>query len=270
MNNVLNLILCHLTARETEARLEFFKRLLGDCLLVYGGREAEFPQVAHEPKVLVRDERLLAGPDLQRNRQNYTGVFQAVEGWLNPEDAALRQERARYRFVNFLEFDHLPLTEKYPARLTERMEEESADVLGYRVRRIDGTSSPLFLNHTHDPRFGEFWAEVSVRRDRQVILQMIGTGHFWRRTAFERVARVKEPFPIYLELYLPSLAHHLGFRVRDLGREAAAFVRPDPLDEARLREAPARPEILSLHPVKSAADFKKVRSLVTFGYPPAG
>jgi hypothetical protein len=45
---------------------------------------------------------------------------------------------------------------------------------------------------------------------------MFGTGSVWTREAFDAVARVAEPFPMYLEIFLPTLAHHLGFRVRPL------------------------------------------------------
>ncbi len=45
---------------------------------------------------------------------------------------------------------------------------------------------------------------------------MLGTGSVWRREAFDAVADIAEPFPIYLEIYQPTLAHHMGFRVRPL------------------------------------------------------
>ncbi len=48
---------------------------------------------------------------------------------------------------------------------------------------------------------------------------MFGSGSFWTREAFCAVCAVEEPFPIYMELYLPTLAHHLGFRVRDFGEQ---------------------------------------------------
>jgi hypothetical protein len=41
-----------------------------------------------------------------------------------------------------------------------------------------------------------------------------GFGTFWRTEAFRLVAGLDEPFPIYLELFMPTVAHHLGCRVR--------------------------------------------------------
>ena len=48
---------------------------------------------------------------------------------------------------------------------------------------------------------------------------MMGTGAFWRRGAFNAVASHREPFPIYTEVYVPTLAHHLGYRLRDFGAQ---------------------------------------------------
>ena len=48
----------------------------------------------------------------------------------------------------------------------------------------------------------------------------MGCGQFWRREALEAViAQGDEPEPAYLELQLPSVAHHLGFRLRGLGEQ---------------------------------------------------
>ena len=77
---------------------------------------------------------------------------------------------------------------------------------------------------------------------------MFGSGSFWTREAFLAVAAFDEPFPIYMELYLPTLAHHLGFRVRDF-TDQNRFVRAleneiGSIDEARKEGA------WTLHPVK--------------------
>ena len=53
---------------------------------------------------------------------------------------------------------------------------------------------------------------------------MLGTGSFWKRAAFEAVSDMTEPFPIYFELFLPTVAHHLGFRLRSFGGQEH-FVR---------------------------------------------
>jgi hypothetical protein len=70
----------------------------------------------------------------------------------------------------------------------------------------------------------------------------------WTREAFEEVARLGDPIPMYVELALPTLAHHLGFRVRDLTDQnrfvSALGNRVQEIDSARAAGAWA------LHPVK--------------------
>ena len=57
---------------------------------------------------------------------------------------------------------------------------------------------------------------------------MFASGSLWRREAFDAIATTDESFPIYLEMYLPTMAHHLGFRLCDLG-EQNDFIRPVPV-----------------------------------------
>ena len=78
---------------------------------------------------------------------------------------------------------------------------------------------------------------------------MLGTGSFWTREAFDAVAAEKEPFPMYLEIFLPTLAHHLGYRVRALAG-GGHWVRH--LGDLRSRIGEARlAGAWTIHPVKS-------------------
>ena len=80
---------------------------------------------------------------------------------------------------------------------------------------------------------------------------MLGTGSVWTREAFLAVAAVPEPFPIYLELWLPTVAHHLGFRVRPFQGEAATgHVRNLGVFSVRETERARRAGAWTAHPVK--------------------
>ncbi len=129
------------------------------------------------------------------------------------------------------------------------MEREKADVLAFRLQRIDGTNHPHTLYHEREERFFAFWTSISRRADPTVVLSMFGSGSFWTRQSFLDVAKRSEPFPMYLEIYLPTLAHHLGYRLRNFG-EQAAFIhnlgeRAREIDAARAKGA------WSIHPVKT-------------------
>ena len=167
-------------------------------------------------------------------------MFKAASRWLAGRD---------FTHVNFAEYDHVPIVPDVNARQLARLERERADVLAFQLGRCDGTNWAHYLYHEHLPGWAEHWASLSVREDKRTVLSMLGTGSFWTRDAFDAVARHDEPFPIYLELYLPTLAHHLGYRVRDWQEQnrhiSSAGEFADRIEEAR------RDGAWTLHPVKT-------------------
>jgi hypothetical protein len=133
--------------------------------------------------------------------------------------------------------------------MVDRLHAQSADVLAFHLRRVDGTSDAHYLHHSNEPRFHDFFSSVTRRHDSDIVLSMLGTDSFWTREAFEAVTSRPEPFPIYFELYLPTLAHHLGYRLRDFA-EQNDFVRhlgdfSQRLEQCRINGA------WTAHPVKN-------------------
>ncbi|CAN5377541.1 hypothetical protein BH20VER3_BH20VER3_02670 [soil metagenome] len=216
MNGVLTLLLSHQPPAELDRVLRVWQQVAdpGGLLLAYGGREDYYEMIDFEPKIMIRDARLRTS-DQQRERQSCAGVVREAARWL--------QSRPEFQYVHFVEYDHLPLVADLYDRMIARMESERADALAYHLRRIDGTSDVHYLHHADDSRFHDYFSSLTVRSDPEVIMAMLGTGSFWRLPAFAAVASREEPFPIYFEIYLPTLAHHLGYRLRDLG-EQNAFV----------------------------------------------
>jgi hypothetical protein len=187
-----------------------------DILIAYGGTRASFESLNVPAKVFVDDSRLRTR-DHQRERQSFAGVFAAVHEWL--------RDRPGYRLLHLSEFDCIPLCHDLFARLEARLATEGADVLGCRLERVDGTNHPHYLYHSGDPEFAPFLERISVRSDRGVVLAMLGCVSFWNRAAFAAVADAEESSPLYLEIALPTLAHHLGFRVRGLG-DQTPWIQP--------------------------------------------
>jgi hypothetical protein len=167
-------------------------------------------------------------------------VFAAAAEWMKGRD---------FTHVYFAEFDHLPLVADLGRRQIERLAAEGADVLVHWLRRVDDTGWHHYLYHRHDPEFHRHWARISHRADKRAVFCMLGTGSFWTREAFDAVAAEKEPFPIYLEIFLPTLAHHLGYRVRDL-TDQSAWVRHFGDFRGKIGEA-REAGAWTIHPVKS-------------------
>lgn len=187
-----------------------------EVLIAYGGPRERFANLKVPHKVFVDDSRLRTR-DHQRERQSFAGVFLAANEWLSTHP--------EFRLIHLTEFDCIPLCADLFDRLERRLEEEQADLLGCRLERVDGTNHPHYLYHKGDPGFDVFLSGLSVRADPRVVLAMLGCVSFWKREAFVAVAGAEETSPLYLEIALPTLAHHLGFRVRNL-RDQSAFVRP--------------------------------------------
>jgi hypothetical protein len=242
MSRVLNVVLTHQPPAEIARLAAWWGHVAvpDALLLVHGGPQGDFPAIVAPNKIHVASPRLRT-VDNPRERQGYTEVFAAVAEWMKGRD---------FTHVYFAEFDHLPLVADLGSRLLARLAAEKADMLAHGVQRVDDTGWHHYLYHGNDPEFHRHWERISRRADRRVVLSMLGTGSFWTREAFDAVAAEKEPFPIYLELYLPTLAHHLGFRVRPLTSEEQPYVRNvgdfrEKIRDARLAGA------WTIHPVKS-------------------
>lgn len=248
---VLNLLLTHQGAAQVAAMLDWWQHRIGvapgDLLIAYGGPRESFERITHPYKVISDDPRLRTR-DHQRERQSYHGVMQAAAAWLEAHPAQ------GYTHVYFAEFDHIPLVADLTRRQLDALARERADVLALRLLRIDGSSHPHYLSHAADPAFRALWSGFSRRADQGTVLSMLGTGSFWTREAFVATAAAPETVPVYLELFLPTAAHHLGYRVRPYPDAAArACVSDVALAGNDLTTAEAL-GAWTIHPVKTLWD----------------
>ena len=241
MSRVLNLLLTHQSPAAIARMLDWWR----DCcppnnvLVVFNGSDEAFAQIAHPHKVRVIDPRLVTVQH-SRERQSYTAIFREASRWMAERE---------YTHVHFVEYDQIPLVPDLNERQVARLEQEHADVLAFQLARVDGTNQPHYLYHKALPGFAEHWRSLSVRADKSVVLSMFGTGGLWTRAAFDAVAATSEPFSIYLELYLPTTAHHLGFRLRDW-REQNRYISSLGNFIYRIDQA-HRAGVWTMHPVKT-------------------
>ncbi len=209
MERVLNVVLSHQSPADVDRLATYWESLVenGDVLVAYGGPRESFEEIQFQRKLFITDASLRT-LDHQREGQSYTAVFKEVSRWLKANSHPAE-------FVTLFEFDHVPLVPDLNRRQVERMRAEQADVVAYHLDRVDGTSHAHYLYYAANAEFARFLRNVSLRKDHNVVLSMFGTGSCWTREAFDAVSGFTEPFPVYFELYLPTLAHHLGFRLRD-------------------------------------------------------
>ena len=188
MSRVLNLLLTHQPAEAVGRMVAWWGRTCApeNVLVVFNGDAATFERIAHPQKLRVTDPRLQTRRH-QQEKQSYTAVLQSASHWLRGRD---------FTHVHFAEYDHVPLVPDLAARQVARLEEERADVLGFGLVRVDSTNFPHYLYHLDGTDFAGFWRGVSVRRDPATVLNMLGSGSFWTRAAFDAVAAREETLPV--------------------------------------------------------------------------
>lgn len=242
MDKVLNVLVAHQGPELVQRLVSYWSHVAHAGLIVaHGGAETSFDALDYTPKIFI-DDRRLRTRDHQRELQSITGIFHGAYRWLSTTGS-------QFDFVYVAEFDHLPLVKDLNARQIDLLRREGADVLAFDLRRVDGTSYAHYLHHVANPSFHSYFASITMREDPQVILSMLGTGSFWTIEAFAAVARLSEPFPMYNELYIPTTAHHLGFRMRGYGPQnrfvSALGEKSDQIPSAVAQGA------WTLHPVKN-------------------
>ena len=202
---VMNVVLTHLGGAAMERTLNNWKAICREenLWIAFGGSQDGFEALEYPRKVFV-DDPYLRRIDNQRQKQSYTGIFRAM---------APVVEREKPDFIYLCEYDHLPLVPDLNCRQVAEIRRKDADVMGHWLHRVDGTSNYHMLYHETDPGFAPFWRSFSRREDAGTVFSMFGSGSLWSREAFLAVASHPCPIACYLELYLPTLVHHLGFRV---------------------------------------------------------
>jgi len=203
---VMNLVLTHEAGARFNMLRERWKSVCADenLWVAFGGSREQFDLLDYPRKVFIDDSRLRRR-DNQREKQCYAGIFRAMAEIVVQEAPD---------FIYLCEYDQLPLISDLNQRQVEELEAEGADVMGHWLYRINGTGHYHELYHEADPEFLPFWKSLSLREDSKLILSMFGSGSLWTREAFLAIARQVQSIECYLEIYLPTLAHHLGFRVR--------------------------------------------------------
>lgn len=228
----LNLILTHQSPAEVARMLVYWRHAVPEesIWLAYGGKKERFEQLEH-PRKLFIDSTRLRTIDHQRERQSYVSIFRALA-----HEPAFQAAR----YIHLAEYDQIPLVSSLNHWQSRYLEEQNADLIAYYLQRIDLTNSAHYLMHWTDDWFRNFLHQISVREDWKAVYALKGYGTFWRREAWEAVARVHEPGPIYLEQWMPTVAHHLGYRLRPIPH--------DPEKRVRVPVAPQTLDAINPHP----------------------
>lgn len=232
-SRVCHVLISHLDAARNVRMVAEWRRLDPDSfvLLAHGGSRADFEALPPDIEAVFIDDPALRTRDHAREKQEYLGVIKAV--------AARLVSFPELTHVHLAEYDVVPMVKELGKKLVAALRAENADLSGSGIFDLTGTIHPHFLNQAADEAMRGYFREISCREDRERVLTMLGCTSTWTRECFLSVAALNPPGRIYLEMASPTLAHHLGWRVRplpeaqhkfltftgDLGEQAEGFAR---------------------------------------------
>ncbi len=247
MSRLLTVMLIHTSPEDVAARVALLERRVPDARLVvaYGGPREAFAAIDHPDKVFVEDPLLRS---TSHTIKSITSLLAVVRDRFMADDDTLGS-------LYLIEWDHLVLRADHEQALLGLAERTGAGFLGKYAMRRTGTNWFHVLRWRHDETLLAHLRRHSVRDEPDVLYGALGDGFWITREALDAFLAVPDEPPCYFEVLLPTLVHHLGFKVVDVDAHGDLYrhVRFQPvleLDEVlRLDRAGAT----YLHPVKDPA-----------------
>lgn len=256
--SLLTAVLAHMRADAVHERFALLRAAAPDArfVLCYGGPADEFDRIEVEEKLFI-DDPTLRGP--VQHLQSLTPTFEAVWNTYVARDDAIDA-------VYLIEYDHLVLDAGFDRRLRALADATGADLLGKHCGDRTATNEEHYIRFRNDARLLAHLREVSTREDRARIYGCLGDGIWISRDALQAYVGVGEHPPCYCEVYVPTLVHHLGFRVVDVDEHDDDLYRTVRwLPEFDVAEAVAcqREGAVFLHPVKDRQAVAALLDAVT-------
>lgn len=241
----LTAVLDHRPAEQADAGMALLREVDPDArvVLCHAGREEDFARL-REPEAVYLDDPSLRGPP--RGFQSYHQLFERLlAGHVAPDPSITA--------LYVIEYDHLVLRGAHAEPLEALAERTRAAFMGKNA--IDRTG----VNWWHAARFRRDEAllahlrRLSVREDPTRLFGCLGDGFWLSREALEAYVAVGRHPPAYGELYVPTLLHHLGFRVVDVDAHSELYrhVRWGPDHDVQQVLDLAAAGVTFVHPVKA-------------------
>ena len=204
----LNVVLMHQDADTVDAYVRYLQAVEPGArfAVAHGGRREDFDRVRHAAKVFIDDPSLRGAP---RTFQSYHATLGELERAFVIGDADIDA-------VYLFEWDHMVLRSGFEVLLTALAERHGAGFMGKSCVERTGTNWHHYTRFRRDPALLAHLREHSVREDPTTLYGTLGNGFWLSRDALAAYTAVGERPHVYGELYVPTLLHHLGFRVVDI------------------------------------------------------
>ena len=204
----LNVLVTHQGRRGTALILDHLARTCPESRFVvcHGGRRPDFEAIEHPEKLFITDPTLRAPP---RSTQSYTELLTAVQRAFVAEDPEVES-------IYVFEYDHVILRGDFESSLAAAVTRSGADFLGKSCVDRTGTNWHHYTRYRDDVALLDHLANISVRDDPRRIFGCLGDGFWLTRRALQAYVSAPAAPPCYGEVLLPTVIHHLGFRIADL------------------------------------------------------
>lgn len=210
-------------------------------LIAYGGPRESFDRLEAPDKFFLEDPSL-RGPVIS---QCFNELFPKIWQFTLSSGAA-------FDFVHVSEYDHLILSRDYFDQLTRVIKRSGAEFIGR------GCGLKTHSNWQHrfrdgmNPALLDYLRLHSVRQDKTEICGTLGNGFTLSRKALQAMAELPNPPRVYNEVFFPTMAHHLGFTICDIGSYSTMFrhVRWGPVWTSAEIKALMRQGAACAHPFK--------------------
>ncbi len=252
----LTTVLTHLDADRVHETVELLTSMTRKhhLVLAHAGKREDFERIEFEDKIFI-DDLTLRGPE--RSLQSWSQIFEAVWRTRFQADEALDS-------LYLIEYDHLILDQGFERRLADLAAGTGADFLGKNCVDRTGTNWEHYVRFRRDERLLAHLRRVSVREDPERLFGCLGDGMWLSRRALQAYVETAGHPPCYCETYVPTLLHHLGFRVVDIDAHSSLYqhVRWNPPFTAEDVYELFHQGAAFLHPVKDQAAVRKLLDTV--------
>ena len=225
---LLTVLLTHLDRARVEAQLAHMRAVAPAVRFaaVHGGRRADFEGLSSGDAVFVEDPTL-RGPHFDKSLND---TIRAIhERWVRDDPEV--------DLVYLVEYDHLILRGDFEEALRAVVARTGAGLVAKNATRRNDTNWSHFLKVRHDRRLNDYIASITTRDDPLVRWGCLGTGLLLTRDALEAFCALPDPPPYYVEMFVPTAIHHLGFRVVDMDAVSDLYASVRWLPEFDLEEA---------------------------------
>jgi hypothetical protein len=204
---VLTAVLTHLDAERATRQLAYLRALAPRArfVLCHGGSRKDYDELAIEDALFIEDPSL-RGPNKE---QSYNEALTAVYDGYVRDDSTVE-------LVYFTEYDQLILSGDFEESLAALAQRSPAGLFAKHASPRMDTNWPHSIRYRDDERLMQFIAGISRREDREQLWGCLGTGLLFRRDALREFCSVTDAPHAYLEMFIPTVVHHLGFEVANV------------------------------------------------------